>query len=341
MQTHRYARSEAEDYGLVGTSPAMQEVLEKVHRLADNDLPVLITGESGVGKELVAKALHRSSRLSGEVFLPVDSASLVGTLMESELFGFQKGAFTGATEAKQGLVKAADGGTLFLDEIGELPVDVQAKLLRLLQEGEMRPIGGVKPIKVKVRILAATNRDLENEVKEHRFRKDLYYRLNVVSLRIPPLRERREDIRPLVDLFIKRHAIHEVVVSDEVMEVLETYDWPGNVRELENTVRRLVALKSNPLVRFEDLPSPLLNAGEARRPWPEEMLPLAEIERRHILRVMEFTKGDVTTAAQVLGVGRTTLYRRLKEYKEGEEDFEFPKLGVQGANESPQHEWAL
>jgi len=315
LQTNHTQWHAADNFGMVGNSPAIRELLDKIHRLSTNDSPVLITGESGVGKELVARALHTTSQLRDQVFLPIDSASLVGSLMESELFGYQKGAFTGATESKQGLVRAADGGTLFLDEIGELPVDVQAKLLRLLQEGEMRPIGGVKPVKVNVRILAATNRDLEVEVKEHRFRKDLYYRLNVITLRIPPLRERREDIRPLVDLFIERHAIHEVVISDDIMEVLEAYDWPGNVRELENTVRRLVALKSNPLVRFEDLPSPLLNAAEARRPWPDEMLPLAEIERRHILRVMEFTKGDVTTAAQVLGVGRTTLYRRLKDYR--------------------------
>lgn len=315
MQQDTTLHDTDKDFGLVGSSPAIRKLLDTIHRLSSTDSPVLITGESGVGKELVARALYQSSRLSEKVFLPVDSASLVGSLMESELFGYQKGAFTGATEAKQGLVRAADGGTLFLDEIGELPVDVQAKLLRLLQEGEMRPIGGVKPVKVNVRILAATNRDLEAEVEAHRFRKDLYYRLNVITLRIPPLRERPEDIRPLVDLFIRRYAIHEVVVSDEVMELLETYAWPGNVRELENTVRRLVALKSNPLVRFEDLPSPLLNAAEARRPWPEEMLPLAEIERRHILRVMEFTKGDVTTAAQMLGVGRTTLYRRLKDYR--------------------------
>ncbi len=335
MHTDRKRRQAEDNFGMVGTSSAIQELLDKIRRLSNCDSPVLITGESGVGKELVARALHRSSQLSEEVFLPVDSASLVGSLMESELFGYQKGAFTGATEPKQGLVRAADGGTLFLDEIGELPVDVQAKLLRLLQEGEMRPIGGVKPVKVNVRILAATNRNLEAEVKAHRFRKDLYYRLNVISLRIPPLRERREDIRPLVDLFIRRYAIHEVVISDEVMELLETYDWPGNVRELENTVRRLVALKSNPLVRFEDLPSPLLHAAETHCPWPEEMLPLAEIERRHILRVMEFTKGDVTTAAQVLGVGRTTLYRRLKDYR-ASSGYDDLALSSAGSRHEPQ-----
>ncbi len=317
----------------------MQALREKIHKLSEDESPILITGESGVGKELVARALHGAGSLRDKVFLPVDAASLVGSLMESELFGYQKGAFTGATEPKQGLVRAADGGTLFLDEIGELPVDVQAKLLRLLQEGEMRPIGGVKPVKVKVRILAATNRDLEAEVKAHRFRKDLYYRLNVIALRIPPLRERIEDIRALVNLFIRRYAVHDVIISDGVMEVLEAYDWPGNVRELENTVRRLVALKSNPLVRFEDLPSPLLNAAEARRPWPEEMLPLAEVERRHILRVMEFTKGDVTTAAQVLGVGRTTLYRRLKEYR-ALEDFDPSDWGGREPVDEPRHGWA-
>jgi two-component system, NtrC family, response regulator AtoC len=193
----------------------------------------------------------------------VDSASLVGSLIESELFGYQKGGlYRRRLKPSRALVRAADGGTLFLDEIGELPVDVQAKLLRLLQEGEMRPIGGVKPVKVNVRILAATNRDLEAEVKAHRFRKDLFYRLNVITLRIPPLRERIEDIRPLVDLFIRRYAVHDVIISDEVMEVLEAYDWPGNVRELENTVRRLVALEIQPRGAVR---GPALAAAQRRR----------------------------------------------------------------------------
>ena len=326
---------------MIGGSPAMQDLLNKIHRLSDNELPVLITGESGVGKELVAQALHRSSRLRDAVFLPVNAASLAGSLMESELFGYQKGAFTGAAESKHGLVKAADGGTLFLDEIGELPVDVQAKLLRVLQEGEIRPIGAVKPQRVKVRIVTATNRDLELEVKEHRFRKDLYYRLNVVSLRIPPLRERREDIPALVNLFIERYARRQTIISDEVMEALTAYDWPGNVRELENTVRRLAALKSNPYIRFEDLPSPLLNNAGGRRPSPDEMLPLAEIDRRHILRVMEFTKGDVTTAAHLLGVGRTTLYRRLKEYRALESGFEFEEEDSPAMESPAEHRWVF
>lgn len=313
-------RPQADDnFGLVGNSPALQELLDKIRRLGASDSPVIITGESGVGKELVARALYRASRLNDRVYLPVDAASLVGTLMESELFGYQKGAFTGATETKQGLVRAADGGTLFLDEIGELPLDVQAKLLRLLQEGEIRPIGAVRPVKVNVRFLAATNRDMAVEVKEGRFRKDLYYRLNVITLHIPPLRERPEDIRPLVNLFVERHGASDVVVPADVMELLESYHWPGNVRELENTVRGLLALKTDPAVCREDLPSPVLDGAQEQSSWPEAMPPLAEIERRHILHVMERTKGDVTAAANVLGVGRTTLYRRLKDYRASSE----------------------
>ncbi|MBI1358284.1 MAG: AAA domain-containing protein [Acidobacteria bacterium] len=304
-------------YGLIGASEGIRKVRETIRKLSRDQSPVLITGESGVGKELVARALHQTSELSSRVFLPIDSASLVGRLMESELFGYQKGAFTGAADNKIGLVRAADGGTLFLDEVGELPPDIQAKLLRLLQEGEMRPIGGVQPVRVNVRILAATNRDLEAEVKSRTFRKDLYYRLNVIHIHVPPLRERREDIPELVQHFIARHAIHQVVMSNDVMELFQYYGWPGNVRELENTVRRVVALKSNPLVSLDDLPTPLLRAAEGRSRSVEPVLPLAELERRHILRVMELTKGDVTSAAHMLGVGRTTLYRRLKDYRCG------------------------
>ena len=308
----------ADNYGLVGRSPAMQQVLHTIEKLRGDCSPVLITGESGVGKELVARAVHMVSPLAGRVFLPVDSASLVGSLMESELFGHVRGAFTGAVDHKPGLVRAAEGGTLFLDEIGELPQEVQAKLLRVLQEGEIRPIGGTKPIPVSVRILAATNRDLEAEVKDARFRKDLFYRLNVINIHLPPLRERREDIPPLVEHFSRRYAIHNVSVADEVMQAFLAYHWPGNVRELENAIRRMMALKSNPVVQVNDLPSSLRNFAErlqspAQR--PQEILPLAEIERRHILKAVELTRGDISTAAIMLEIGRTTLYRKIKQYR--------------------------
>ena len=308
----------SDSFGLVGRSPAMQHVLHTIEKLQGNESPVLITGESGVGKELVARALHLVSPLASRVFLPVDSASLVGSLMESELFGHTKGAFTGAIEQKPGLVRAADGGTLFLDEIGELPPEVQAKLLRLLQEGEIRPIGATRPIPVKVRILAATNRDLDAEVKAARFRKDLYYRLNVINIHLPALKDRREDIPALVEHFSRRYAMTQLSVSDEVMEAFLAYHWPGNVRELENAIRRMMALKSNPVVQVSDLPSALRNFAEQLQDPGEhadEILPLAEVERRHILKVVERTRGDISTAAIMLKIGRTTLYRKIKEYR--------------------------
>jgi two-component system response regulator HydG len=296
----------------------MQRVLHTIEKLEGDTTPVLITGESGVGKELVARAVHLVSPLAGRVFLPVDSASLVGSLMESELFGHTKGAFTGAVEQKSGLVRAADGGTLFLDEIGELPPEVQAKLLRLLQEGEIRPIGATRPIPVSVRIVAATNRDLETDVKAARFRKDLYYRLNVINIHLPPLRERREDIPDLIAHFSRRYAIHQVSLSDEVMEAFLAYHWPGNVRELENAIRRTMALKSNPVIQVSDLPSALRNFSERlHSPGDNEsdILPLAEVERRHILKAVEATQGDMATAALMLQIGRTTLYRKIKQYR--------------------------
>jgi len=311
----------AQDCGLIGDSPAIPRVLRTVNKLADDVSPVLITGESGVGKELVARAVHQRSQLASRVFLPVDSASLVGSLMESELFGHTKGAFTGAVENKQGLARAADGGTLFLDEIGELPIEVQAKLLRLLQEGEVRPIGAVKPVRVQVRILAATNRDLTDEVASGRFREDLLFRLKVISIKIPPLRERREDIPRLTRFFLDRNSLKQLSLSSAAYKAFLEYDWPGNVRELENVVRSLVALSSRPVIELADLPSPLPSFAQSlgdRDAEPSEILPLAEVERRHILRAVEITKGDMRAAALMLGISRTTLYRKLNAYRNGD-----------------------
>ena len=306
-------------FGLVGDSPQLQGVLRTIEKLKTNESPVLIVGESGVGKELVARALHAASPLRNKKFLPVDASSLVGSLMASELFGYIKGAFTGAVENKIGLVRAAEGGTLFLDEISELTTEVQAKLLRLLQENEIRPIGATQPIKVNVRILAATNRDLPAAVAEGTFRQDLYYRLNVIPIRIPPLRERKSDVPLLVEHFLKKHAVHQVSLSDDVLGRLMKHPWPGNVRELENVIRSLVALKSNPVIELNDLPT---NLRRSIDPYQEvdlglasEIIPLAEVERRHILRAIEHTRGDVQTAALLLGIGRTTLYRKLKAYR--------------------------
>ena len=319
MQQQPLFEGDPTQFGLVGDSPQLQGVLRTIEKLKTNESPVLIVGESGVGKELVARALHAVSPLRNKKFLPVDSSSLVGSLMASELFGYVKGAFTGATENKIGLVRAAEGGTLFLDEIGELTTEVQAKLLRLLQENEIRPIGATQPIKVNVRILAATNRDLPAAVAEGTFRQDLYYRLNVIPIRIPPLRERKSDIPLLVERFLKKYAVHQVSLSDDVLGRLMKHPWPGNVRELENVIRSMVALKSNPVIELNDLPT---NLRRSIDPYQEvdlglasEIIPLAEVERRHILRAIEHTRGDVQTAALLLGIGRTTLYRKLKAYR--------------------------
>ena len=306
-------------YGLVGEAEALRGVRETISKL-DSDLsPVLITGESGVGKELVARAVHAVSPLANQVYIPVDSAALVGTLMESELFGHVKGAFTGASENKQGLVRAADGGTLFFDEVGELSPEIQAKLLRLLQEGEVRPVGAAHPIRVNVRIISATNRDLRAAVRNGSFRKDLYYRLNVISIRIPPLRERRGDIPALIQHFCGKYSATPVGFSDEVLSVMKRYHWPGNVWELENAVRHMVALKANPVAGLEDLPSGLRNFAQSQRTFPDdEILPLAEIERQHILKAVRYAKGDMNMASSLLGIGRTTLYRKVKAYRQQE-----------------------
>ncbi len=304
-------------YGLVGDSLPIRRVRETIRRLHWDSSTILISGESGCGKELIARAIHDVSRLSDKIFLPVDAASVVGSLMESELFGHKKGAFTGANEDKLGLVRAANGGTLFLDEIGELTLEVQAKLLRLLQEGEVRPIGETKPTKVDVRVIAASNRDLAEEVQNKRFREDLYYRLNVISVRAPTLRERKQDIPMLARHFLRKYAGTRASMSSEVMELFTDYDWPGNVRELENAIRRAAALRTGDVIGIEDLPSSLRNFAMFRgetADLSEGIVPLAEVERRHILRAIDFTRGDVTAAATMLGIGRTTLYRKLKSY---------------------------
>jgi transcriptional regulator with PAS, ATPase and Fis domain len=270
-----------------------------------------------VGKELVARAVHQVSPLAAKVFLPVDAATLAGSLMESELFGHVKGAFTGAIGHNQGLVRAAEGGTLFLDEIGELTPPAQAKLLRLLQEHEVRPVGSAQPLKVNVRILAATNRDLEQAIKDGSFRGDLYYRLKVVTIRVPPLRERKSDILPLARHFVAKYALQPVSVSDTVIERFLDYPWPGNVRELENTVRRMVVLQSKSVIREKDLPTAFQRHGSPRSSGGDQaatILPLSEIERRHILRAVEHVKGDLQAAAHLLGIGKTTLYRKLRQY---------------------------
>ncbi|HEX4169870.1 MAG TPA: sigma-54 dependent transcriptional regulator [Bryobacteraceae bacterium] len=312
---------------LIGESPAMKQVHRLISRMGRSRFPVLILGETGTGKEVVARAIHN---LEGRgQFVVVDCSSLVGPLMESELFGYAKGAFTGAHTQKLGLLDAANGGTAFFDEIGELPLEMQMKLLRVLQEKEYRAVGALAQRSSNFRVIAATNRDLALEVEAKRFRQDLFYRLNVMRVRLAPLRERREDIPLLVEHFLARHGnAHRM--AEETMSALLNYEWPGNIRELEHTVQRMVAMNSGPWLSPGDLPTTLVNkklesgefsensllplAGNLNRLEPRGIEPLADVERRAILSALEYTKGDRTLAATMLGIGRTTLYRKLKEY---------------------------
>jgi two-component system response regulator AtoC len=307
--------------GIIGTSAGMQDVLRMISRLKDTRTAVLIFGESGTGKELVARAIHFRGALAQEPFVAVDCGALVPTLMESELFGYEKGAFTGATRSKSGLFQAANGGTLFLDEIGELPLEMQTKLLRVLQEKEVRPVGSNDKVNVDVRVIAATNRDLESAYREGTFRKDLYFRLNVVTVHLPPLRERRSDIPMLVHHFLNRYApTTHLQVTPAAMKSLLQYDWPGNVRELENCIARGVTLGDQAVIDVQDLPASI----RAEQPTGQAMTPqdaaslsttaLAEMEKMTILRVFEQANGDKALAGKMLGISRATLYRKLKRY---------------------------
>ena len=316
--------TETQLHGIVGSSAKIQDVLRMVSRLKDTRTPVLITGESGTGKELVARAIHFRGSFANRPFVAVDCGSLVPTLIESELFGYEKGAFTGALKARTGLFQSADGGTLFLDEIGELPLEMQAKLLRTLQEKEVRPVGSNQRIKVDVRVIAATNRDLEHEYRSGTFRKDLYFRLNVVTLHVPALRERRSDVPMLAHWFLERCATgRPVQITSAAMKSLLQYDWPGNVRELENCIARAVALGDRQLIDLEDLPPAIANASSVPETRSAHTLdfPLAtdleDIERNTIERVFEQVKGDKVLAGKMLGISRATLYRKLKRYNIG------------------------
>jgi two-component system response regulator AtoC len=328
--------SETAVHGIVGSSAKIQEVLRMVSRLKDTRTPVLIFGESGTGKELVARAMHYRGAFASRPFVAVDCGSLVPTLIESELFGYERGAFTGALKSKQGLFQSANGGTVFLDEIGELPLELQAKLLRVLQEKEVRPVGSNQRVKVDVRIMAATNRDLEADYKTGAFRKDLYFRLNVVTVQVPGLRERRSDIPMLVQWFLERYAPGtDLRVSNAAMKALIQYDWPGNVRELENCVERAVALGDGQLIDLSDLPSTIANfavlpgsvgtsaldslamdaeATPGARSGSPSSTDLEDIERATIQRVFQQVNGDKALAGRMLGISRATLYRKLKRY---------------------------
>jgi transcriptional regulator with PAS, ATPase and Fis domain len=330
---------------LVGQSPRIRHILRLVDKLGHCRWPVLLLGETGTGKEVVARAIHNVDPVGP--FVTIDCSSLVGPLMESELFGHAKGAFTGAFGQKTGLIELAHGGTAFLDEIGELPLDLQAKLLRVLQEKEFRPVGSLLQRRSDFRVIAATNRDLTKEVEKGTFRRDLFYRLNVVNLRLSPLRDRKEDIPALIAHFLGRYGRNHTF-TQETIEAMLSYDWPGNVRELENCIQHMVAMNSGPLLHSMDLPSMLQNHLAARRsqalsaaasasgsyppakPMGETdshdhrqppalgrapVVPLSEMERQAIIGALEYTNGDRAVAAHLLGIGRTTLYRKLKEYQ--------------------------
>ncbi|HVB34095.1 MAG TPA: sigma-54 dependent transcriptional regulator [Patescibacteria group bacterium] len=308
---------------LVGFSPKMQNVYRMIEKVSRSQSPVLILGETGTGKELVARSIHFHGLRKKGPFVPVDCTGLVPTLVESELFGHVKGAFTGALQAKRGLIESASGGTLFLDEIGEFPLEMQAKLLRILQEREVRPVGATATVAVDIRVVAATNRDLGREVEKGRFRQDLFYRLNVVPIRVPPLRERKSDIPLIANHFLERWSRDErptPVFSEDAMARLVAYDWPGNVRELENAVSRAAELNSGSLLSVGDLPTNLQSPAPARLPLDDEQITLAELERRAIFRALAKTRGDKMAAARLLGIGKTTLYRKLKQYGDGEPD---------------------
>ena len=306
---------------IIGRSPEMEKLYRIIAKAAHSTHPVLILGESGTGKELVARSIHFSGPFRDKPFIPVDCGSLVPTLIESELFGYVKGAFTGAMHAKDGLLAIAEGGTVFLDEVGELPVDLQAKLLRAIQEKEIRPVGSTKRISINVRILAATNRDLEQAVSQGTFRRDLYFRLNVLSLRIPSLHERRQDIPILAALFLERLSRscgQDRTLSDDALQAMLAYDWPGNVRELENCLERACAFTAGPMLHLGDLPvavsnlraSGLASSGNGSN----KIVPMAELEKQTILNTIAQLNGDKLLAARLLGIGKTTLYRKLKEY---------------------------
>jgi DNA-binding NtrC family response regulator len=330
---------------IIGLSPAMEKLYRILSKVATTTHPVLILGESGTGKELIARSIHSNGPNAHKPFIPVDCGSLVPALLESELFGHVQGAFDGATCDKTGLLASAEGGTLFLDEIGDLPLDLQARLLRALQDREVRPVGATQSTPLAARVLAATSRDLEHMVATGRFRKDLFFRLSVVNLRIPPLRERKADIPLLAGHIVerlRRESGTAYTFADNALHMMMEYDWPGNLRELEQAIERACALSSGPVLHFSDFPTQLQNhhnlceqerlhvSGAPGALEPESdtlatpaaslnVTSIADLERRAILRTIQQFQGDKLMAARLLGIGKTTLYRKLKEYGIGED----------------------
>ena len=315
-------------HGLLGRSAEVESLRRLIQKAARNRLPVLLLGESGTGKEVAAQALF-SANPKGQ-FVPIDCGSLVGSLMESELFGHVKGSFSGAAENKKGLIEMADGGTAFFDEIGDMPLEMQVKLLRVVQEREFRAVGSTQWRRVDIRIVAATHRDLKAEVTAGRFRQDLYYRLNVFTIHLPPLRHRKEDVPLLVEHFLEGSGFQP---SQEILDVMQSYDWPGNIRELKHCVERMAAMQSEGALRMADMPSALQyhqastgleglsNAVEWERDLPtvslsprSPVISLPDSEKQTIGAALAATRGERAKAARLLGIGRTTLYRKMKEY---------------------------
>jgi DNA-binding NtrC family response regulator len=305
---------------MIGESPAMQQMRGTIDKVAQSDATVLITGESGTGKELVARALHFAGRRASGPFVPVNCGALVGTLLDSELFGHVRGAFTGADTSKRGLFVAADSGTLFLDEIGELPIELQPKLLRALQDGEVKPVGGTTAIRVDARVIAATNRTLEDQVKAGAFREDLFYRLAVITIEVPALRNRPGDIPLLAKHFAEQAALRaergRVSLTDAALAHLSAQPWPGNVRELENAIERAVILAAGDVLDVADVAGPraAVSAASFATFSGDHVPTLDELERAHILKVLELCEGQKTKAAQMLGINRTTLWKKLRQY---------------------------
>ena len=304
--------------GLIGRTAGMLEVYKQIARAADAAAPVLIVGESGTGKELVARAIHSHGRRAARPFVPINCGAITESLLESELFGHTRGSFTGAVADAKGIFEQANGGTVLLDEIGETSPALQVKLLRVLEEGEVRPVGASRPVRVDVRVVAATNADLERAVAEQRFRQDLYYRLSVIVIHVPPLRERRADIPVLVERFLANACARlgrNVTMTPAAMESLSGYTWVGNVRELENAVERLVLFSRGAVVDVADLPAAITGAAIPLEQQLFADLPsLDEIERRYLVHVLESVRGNRTRAAEVLGIDRRTLYRMAERF---------------------------
>ncbi len=300
---------------LVGESDQHRKILELIEKIAPTDSTVLIQGESGTGKELVANYLWKRSPRKDRPIIPLNCSTFSESLMESELFGHEKGAFTNAYKVKRGLVEVADGGTLFLDEIGEVPIGLQAKLLRFLDSGEFRRVGGTKNLRADVRVIAATNRDLRKAIENREFREDLFYRLNVINITLPPLRERKDDIPVLSEFFLKKYTrrFGKSVkgISDDALKLMLSYDWPGNIRELENLIERAVLLCDNDYIETEDIAIP---SGYTVSKEPETLVRLEDVEREHIKRVLEETDGNQTRASRILGIDRKTLYLKIRKY---------------------------